>query len=78
MKVTMKPEMSMVNPSTDKLMAKVDSRYGLVVCAAKRGSQLVDCEELKDIKMKSTKKVTNALEELAEGKISYKISKADL
>ena len=72
------PEMSMVNPSTDKLMTKVDSRYGLVVCAAKRARQLVDGEELKDIKMKSTKKVTNALEELAEGKISYKISKADL
>lgn len=78
MKVTMKPEMSMVNPSTDKLMTKVDSRYGLVVCAAKRARQLVDGEDLKDIKMKSTKKVTNALEELAEGKISYKISKADL
>lgn len=78
MKVTMKPKMSMVNPSTDKLMTKVDSRYGLVVCAAKRARQLVDGEELKDIKMKSTKKVTNALEELAEGKISYKISKADL
>lgn len=78
MKVTMKPEMSMVNPSTDKLMTKVDSRYGLVVCAAKRARQLVDGEELKDIKMKSTKKVTNALEELAEGKISYKIAKADL
>ena len=26
--------MSMVNPSTDYLMTKVDSRYGLVVCGA--------------------------------------------
>ena len=33
-------EMSMVNPSTDELMKKVDSRYGLVVLAAKRARQL--------------------------------------
>ncbi|MSV25894.1 DNA-directed RNA polymerase subunit omega [Selenomonas sp. WCA-380-WT-3B 3/] len=70
--------MSMVNPSTDTLMTKVDSRYGLVVCASKRARQLLDGEELKEIKSKSTKNVTNALEEIAEGKISYKISKADL
>jgi DNA-directed RNA polymerase subunit omega len=38
----------------------------------------VDGEELKEIEMKSTKDVTNALEEIAEGKIAYKISKADL
>ena len=49
MKVMSKPEMSMVNPSTDKLMSKVDSRYGLVVCASKRARQLVDGEELKNI-----------------------------
>ena len=78
MKVMSKPEMSMVNPSTDKLMSRVDSRYGLVVCASKRARQLVDGEELKEIEMKSTKDVTNALEEIAEGKIAYKISKADL
>ena len=78
MKVMSKPEMSMVNPSTDKLMSRVDSRYGLVVCASKRARQLVDGEELKEIEMKSTKDVTNALAEIAEGKIAYKISKADL
>jgi len=78
MKVMSKPEMSMVNPSTDKLMSRVDSRYGLVVCASKRARQLVDGEDLKEIEMKSTKDVTNALEEIAEGKIAYKISKADL
>lgn len=78
MKANNNPEMSMVNPSTDTLMTKVDSRYGLVVCASKRARQLLDGEELKDIKSKSTKNVTNALEEIAEGKISYKISKADL
>ena len=78
MKANNNPVMSMVNPSTDTLMKQVDSRYGLVVCASKRARQLVDGEELKEIEMKSTKDVTNALEEIAEGKIAYKISKADL
>ena len=57
-------EMSMVNPSTDTLMKKVDSRYGLVVLAAKRARQLLDGAELK---------ATKALEEIAEGKISYEL-----
>lgn len=66
--------MSMVNPSTDTLMTKVDSRYGLVVCASKRARELVDGAEPKCEKM-STKDVTNALEEIAEGEINYKLSK---
>ena len=45
MKANNNPEMSMVNPSTDTLMTKVDSRYGLVVCASKRARQLLDGEE---------------------------------
>ncbi|SFH84311.1 DNA-directed RNA polymerase subunit omega [Selenomonas ruminantium] len=78
MKANNNPVMSMVNPSTDTLMKQVDSRYGLVVCASKRARQLLSGEELKELKSKSTKNVTNALEEIAEGKINYKISKADL
>ena len=78
MKANNNPVMSMVNPSTDTLMKQVDSRYGLVVCASKRARQLLDGEELKELKSKSTKNVTNALEEIAEGKINYRISKADL
>ena len=66
-------EMSMVNPSTDTLMKKVDSRYGLVVLATKRARQLLDGAELKETKAHSTKNVTNALEEIAEGKISYEL-----
>ncbi len=66
--------MSMVNPSTDALMRQVDSRYGLVVLAAKRARQLLDGEEIK-VRQQSTKDVTNALEEIVEGKISYQISK---
>ncbi|MBQ9615298.1 MAG: DNA-directed RNA polymerase subunit omega [Selenomonadaceae bacterium] len=69
--------MSMVNPSTDALMTKVESRYGLVVLAAKRARQLLDGEEIKS-KRQSTKDVTNALEEIVEDKISYRISKESM
>lgn len=73
MKMSNKEPMSMVNPSTDYLMTKVDSRYALVVCASKRARELVDGAPLKDIKNKSTKSVSNALEEIAEDKISYEL-----
>ena len=73
MKANNNPVMSMVNPSTDTLMKQVDSRYGLVVCASKRARQLLSGEELKELKSKSTKNVTNAREEIAEGKISYEL-----
>lgn len=63
---------SMVNPSTDALMEKVDTRYGLVVLAARRARELLDGDELK-VKSASTKNVTNALEEILEGKITYEI-----
>ena len=66
--------MSMVNPSTDALLTKVESRYGLVVLAAKRARRLLDGGKLK-VQQQSTKDVTNALEEIVEGKISYHISK---
>ncbi len=69
--------MSMVNPSTDALMTKVESRYGLVVLAAKRARQLLDGEEVKSRKQ-SIKDVTNALEEIVEDKISYRISKESM
>ncbi|MFA6850505.1 MAG: DNA-directed RNA polymerase subunit omega [Selenomonadaceae bacterium] len=62
--------MDMVNPSMDTLLKKVDSKYTLVVLAAKRARQLLDGAEVK-VNIKSTKNVTNALEEVAEGKICY-------
>lgn len=66
--------MSMVNPSTDALMTKVESRYGLVVLAARRARQLMTGAEVR-AKNQSTKSVTNALEEIVEGKITYEIAK---
>ena len=64
-------EIGMVNPSTDELLTKVDSRYGVVVLAAKRARQLLEGDPVKSERARSTKTVTNAFEEIAEGKISY-------
>ncbi|MEQ2867547.1 DNA-directed RNA polymerase subunit omega [Selenomonas noxia] len=68
-------EIGMVNPSTDELLTKVDSRYGMVVLAAKRARQLLEGDPVKSALARSTKNVTNALEEIAEGKISYDLCK---
>ncbi len=67
--------MSMVNPSTDRLMKKVDSRYALVVLAAKRSRQLLDGADLLSTEARSTKNVSNALEEIVESKITYQLSR---
>lgn len=62
--------MDIVHPSMDELLPKVDSKYTLVVLAAKRARQILMGDEVKSVKQ-STKNVTNALEEIAEDKISY-------
>ena len=49
----------------------MDSRYGVVVLAAKRARQLLAGDPVKSERARSTKNVTNAFEEIAEGKISY-------
>ena len=66
--------MDMVTPS---ILKKMDSRYALVVLAAKRARQLMEDESIlkSDENMRSNKNVTNALEEIAEGKITFKRSK---
>ncbi len=69
--------MDMVTPSINTLLKKMDSRYALVVLAAKRARQLMEDETIlkSDENMRSNKNVTNALEEIAEGKITFKRSK---
>ncbi len=59
----------MKQPSLDILMSQVDSKYTLVVVAAKRARALMagsTPDEFKD-----TKPVSRALEEMAEKKISF-------
>ncbi len=62
--------MDIVNPSMDELMTKVDSKYTLVVLAAKRARELLSGEPL-EVAPVSKKNVTNALEEVVEDKITY-------
>jgi len=61
----------MNKPSLDQLMSKVDSRYTLVVAAAKRARMLTE-DELKTNQPLRVKPVTLALEEIAEGYVTYR------
>ncbi|MGL6015719.1 MAG: DNA-directed RNA polymerase subunit omega [Selenomonadaceae bacterium] len=67
----------MVNPSMDTLLKKVDSKYTLVVLAAKRAREILDGSEVQ-VAEKSTKNVTNALAEIAEDKIGYERTKVSI
>ena len=57
--------MDIVHPSMDQLLPKVDSKYTLVVLAAKRARQILAGSPVKSV-LQSHKDVTNALEEVAE------------
>ncbi|AQS59048.1 DNA-directed RNA polymerase subunit omega [Desulforamulus ferrireducens] len=61
----------MNRPSLDELMTKVDSRYSLVVAAAKRARMLTE-EEIKNNQPLKVKPVTLALEEIANGSVTYR------
>jgi DNA-directed RNA polymerase subunit omega len=60
----------MYNPSINELSKIGDSRYTLVMLAAKRSRQLVDGAK-PFIETESTKPVSIAIEEIVEGKITY-------
>ncbi len=61
----------MLYPSIDKLLDKVDSKYSLVVAAAKRARLLRDGSKSDLKNVKSHKNVGVALEELYGDYISY-------
>lgn len=67
----------MINPSLDILMQKVDCKYTLAVFAAKRAREIIEGKSVL-IENKSTKSVTIALEEIAQGKIGYQQTKIGL
>lgn len=67
----------MINPSLDSLVKKVDSKYTLVVLAAKRAREVVD-GQTPLAESKSNKPVTLALEEVAQGKITYERTKTGI
>jgi DNA-directed RNA polymerase, omega subunit len=67
----------MIHPSLDVLVKKVDSKYTLVVLAAKRAREILD-GSTPMVESKSNKQVTVALEEVATDKISYERTKTGI
>lgn len=67
------PEPSMVNPSTDQLVRKTKSRYVLVMLASRRARQLLKGEAECLVSNHNNKYVTNAFEEIAQGKIKAQL-----
>lgn len=65
----------MNRPSLDQLMTKVDSRYTLVVAAAKRARILTE-DEIKTNQPLRIKPVTLALEEIVDEYVKYRRIKA--
>jgi DNA-directed RNA polymerase subunit omega len=73
-----------IQPRIDRLFGNVDSRYALVIVAAKRARQINNYhhqlgegtfEELPPlVESRSKNYLTMALEEIAEGKIKYDYS----
>jgi DNA-directed RNA polymerase subunit omega len=60
----------MIYPSIDGLLKRVDSKYTLVIAAAKRGRQLRNGSK-KTIDQIYSKDVTTALHEIELGNIEY-------
>jgi DNA-directed RNA polymerase subunit omega len=67
----------MMIPPLEGLLKKVDSKYTLVLAAAKRGRQLMEGYP-KLVDTRSHKPVTIALQEIYEGKVTYEPAKAGL
>ena len=60
----------MITPSLEDLLDKVDSKYTLVVAAAKRARQIIDeHKEDSECQDQALKAVSLALVDIAEGKV---------
>lgn len=70
MKETTNKKPTMIDPGISSLLNKVDSRYTLVVAAAKRARQLTEGAH-KLTECNSDKPVTVAINEIDEQKITY-------
>jgi DNA-directed RNA polymerase subunit omega len=60
----------MIYPTLKELLEKVESKYTLVVAVSKRARQIVEGQP-KLTKTTSNKPVTIAINEIAEGKLTY-------
>jgi DNA-directed RNA polymerase subunit omega len=75
----------MINPPSDKLLKQVDSKYALVIIAAKRARQInsyhhqlgegtFDDYAPPMVESRSKNYLTMALEEVAQGKIQWELN----
>ena len=64
--------LSILEPSLDDLMKKVDSKYALVVAAAKRGRQITEARE-RVVDGSLPKPVSLALDEIARGVLEINV-----
>ncbi len=64
--------LSILEPSLDDLMKRVDSKYALVVAAAKRGRQITEARE-RVVDGSLPKPVSLALDEIARGVLEISV-----
>src|SRR5947207_14161003 len=67
----------MIYPAADKIEAMVDSKYALVILAAKRAKQIKEGSKPL-IKTDSTNPLTIALEEIGAGQVRYQFDENSL
>lgn len=67
----------MIEPSINRLLDKADSRYTLVMLAAKRARQITEGAN-KLTKHESEKPVTVAINEICEDKVTYVRTKSGI
>lgn len=63
----------MLKPSINDVLNKIDNRYYLVGTVAKRAREIIDGAELYVYNKNQEKSVTLATQEVAEGKITYRL-----
>ncbi|MGL5315191.1 MAG: DNA-directed RNA polymerase subunit omega [Peptostreptococcaceae bacterium] len=64
----------MLKPSINEVLNKIDNRYYLVGTVAKRAREIIDGSEIHVAnKQRETKPVSLATQEVAEGKIGYRL-----
>ena len=64
----------MIYPSIDDLLTRVDSRYSLVILAAKRARQLREMQSNLEEGL-TLKEVSTALDEISKGQVTFERTK---
>jgi DNA-directed RNA polymerase subunit omega len=72
--VFLRKVIKVIYPSIDEMLKNIDSRYSLVILAAKRARQLREGQVARD-DSSTFKEVTSALEDISSGRISFERTK---